>query len=111
MLVIVDFSSLTIEGLDVSGGRTSLLSLVVLACACQPTGPSEINQSQALAIAEEHLRREHAGVERMPVTPIIRESGDLWVVEYRLAEGWSGGAPTVEIRKKDGSVVRWWSDQ
>jgi hypothetical protein len=35
----------------------------------------------------------------------------IWLVEYRLLEGWTGGAPTVVIDKEDGSVLNSWSEQ
>jgi hypothetical protein len=91
-------------------GKQLLVVALIWLTSCHQSGSASISEQQALAVAKSHVEREFTN-SGAPVPPVVHDGGKVWIVEYRLLEGWTGGAPTVVIDKEDGSVLNSWSEQ
>lgn len=80
------------------------LALAVVLISCDSHESNEINQSQAIEIADDYIQKEMREFRRTR-EPRVYDLDDTWLVRYQIPEGAVGGAPTVEVHKWSRAVV------
>lgn len=82
--------------------RVALLAAIFLA-GC---GPELTREQRAIQVAHEQAREQFDYSEDIrELPPRMEDLGDRWRIHFQLRPEFAGGAPIVDIRKSDFSVV------
>lgn len=82
--------------------RGALLVAILLA-SC---GPPPTREEQAIQVAYAEAReRFHYSEDIRKLPPTVEDSGEFWTIHFQLRPERAGGAPIVEVRKSDLSVM------
>ena len=57
-------------------------------------------------VAERYIATHYPDFDSVKNPPIVRDNGNIWIVEYQLPEGMIGGTPFIEIEKSSFKVLR-----
>lgn len=57
-------------------------------------------------VAERYITMHYPDFDSIKYPPIIRDNGEVWIVEYQLPEEMIGGTPVIEVEKSSLSVLR-----
>lgn len=82
--------------------RVALLAAIFLV-SC---GPELTREQRAIQVAHEKAREKFdysEDIRKLP--PTMEDLGDRWRIYFQLRPGMAGGAPEVDVRKSDLSVV------
>lgn len=57
-------------------------------------------------VAERYITIHYPDFDSIKNPPVIRDKGEVWIVEYQLPEEMIGGTPVIEIEKSSLSVLK-----
>lgn len=90
------------------------LFAMALSCsllACESDARAIRTTEEAIRVSDRFVIKEFPEARLKILDKVVRDSGETWVVEYRLPEGYAGGAPIIEIDKSSGRIVKAYSEQ
>ena len=89
-------------------GIVVLISLIAIAACSTVHGDGKCSSDGAALEVANAIVAQRWPYELQPPypKPILKDTNNIWMVEYGISEGWTGGAPTFYVNKKTCKVEK-----